>query len=94
MTEPTPAQRAVAHADVADSAERSANLLTRTITWGITALVLGVGAIVLAMDGSLLQGGLAAAATVVCLRRSVQARREEKRVFALAVKAMEDNRAP
>jgi hypothetical protein len=87
------ARRSVAQADVADSADRSVALWLRTVALGITAMVLGGGAIALAFGGSLVQAVLAAAAGAICVRRIVLARREEKRVFALAVKTMEDNRS-
>jgi hypothetical protein len=94
MLEPHSAHRHVAQADVADSADRSAALWLRTMALGLTAVVMGGGAVVLAVAGSLLQSVLAAAAGAVCVRRIVLTRREEKRVFALAVKTMEENRTP
>jgi hypothetical protein len=92
VSDPTPAERSVAHADVADSADRSAALWLRSLLFGLTAAIMSAGAAFLMWNAAWLQGSLALLAAGACARRVVLARREERRVFARAVETLEGHR--
>lgn len=92
MNDSPSAERSVARADVADSADRSATLWMRAALFGTTAVVMAAGAVFLFASGSWLKALLALAAALGGAQRVVAACREEKRVFALAVETLEGNR--
>jgi hypothetical protein len=91
--ERSPAELSLAKADVADSATRSGSLWLRMLALGVTAVAMVTLAVLMAVRGDRLQSALAVAVASVCARRAVQAKHEETRVFALAVRTMEEHRS-
>jgi hypothetical protein len=90
--EPADAEGSLAKADVADSATRSVTLWLRMVAFGLTAAGMVVTAGLMALGGAWLQTLLALGAASICVRRIASARREDARVFALAVRTMEEER--
>jgi hypothetical protein len=80
------AERSLAHADLADSADRSAALWLRSVSFGVLAAGLITVAVLCVLRGAELPALISLAGAWVSARRVVRARREEARVFRGAVK--------
>ena len=86
------AERSLSHADLADSADRSAALWLRSASFGIFTVGLITVAVFCVLRGAEVAAMISFAGAWASGRKLVRARREEARVFSAAVETMREGR--